>query len=262
MATIADATAAAAINTTDQFIFNRSGTDYRVAAENILTFNALDYVLVLKPGNTNTIRHAGMIAGANPILRVHGTRSSVLTLNDTIRLLLSMSNAGNTPIDYAAIECAVDAFNGGGRLGFYTQVASGALTERMRIDNAGVVRVMNLAGTGNRAVYSDASVKLTNTASDARLKASIESITPAEALTIANALQPVRYNWRDQEARGEGREMGLIAQDVQAVAPEVVGENSDGMLSLDYAKLVAVLAGAVQALTARVQALEAGRANP
>ena len=58
MATIADATAAAAINTTDQFIFNRSGTDYRVAAENILTFNALDYVLVLKPGNTNTIRHA------------------------------------------------------------------------------------------------------------------------------------------------------------------------------------------------------------
>jgi len=257
MATIADATAAAAINTTDQFIFNRSGTDYRVAAENILTFNALDYTVVLKPGNTNTIRHAGMIAGQNPIVRIHGTRSSGLTLNDTIRLLLSMSNAGNSPIDYAALECAVDAFNGGGRLGFYTQVASGALTERMRIDNAGVVRVMNLAGTGNRAVYSDASGNLTNTASDERLKKNIKAIATDEALEIVGALRPVRYNWRAAVGAGEQREMGLIAQEVQAVAPEVVGANNDGMLSLDYAKLTTVLIGAVQALTAQVAELQA-----
>ena len=133
---------------------------------------------------------------------------------------------------------------------------------RLSISTGGVVMVNNLAGTGTRAVYSDATGNLTNTASDARLKDSIESITPAEALTIANALQPVRYNWRDQDERGEQREIGLIAQDVQTVAPEVVGENNDGMLSLDYAKLVSVLAGAVQALTARVQALEAGRSNP
>ena len=257
MATIADATAAATINTTDQFIFNRNGTDYRVAAENLLTFNALDYALILKPGNTNTIRHAGMIAGQNPILRIHGTRTGGLTLNDTIRLLLSMSNSGNDPIDYAAIECAVDAFNGGGRLAFYTKVANGALAERLQINNIGVVRVINLAGTGNRAVYSDATGNLTNTASDERLKKNIKEIGADEALAIVRELRPVRYNWRAGVGFGDEREMGLIAQEVQAVAPEVVGENNDGMLSLDYARLTAVLVGAVQALTAQVAGLEA-----
>lgn len=258
MATIADATLATSIADTDLFVIHRPGTttDYRVPAQHVLTFSALDYVILLKAGSTNTIRHAGMIAGANPIIRIHGTRSSGLTVNDTIRVLMSMSNAGNSPIDYAAIEAGVDGFNGAGRLSFYTQVASGSLTERVRINSTGGVSVATLAGTGTRSVYSDASGYLTNTSSDARLKTDVEPIAPEEALDIVTALEPVRYNWRDQAARGEQREIGLIAQQVQAVAPEVVGENDDGMLSLDYARLAALLAGAVQAQAAQIDRLE------
>jgi hypothetical protein len=127
---------------------------------------------------------------------------------------------------------------------------------RLSVNTAGVVMINNLAGSSNRAVYSDPNGNLTNTASDERLKTDIEAITPDEALGIVEALTPVRYNWRDTDERGTQREMGLIAQQVEAVAPEVIGANEDGMLSLDYAKLVSVLAGAVQALSARVAELE------
>ena len=253
MAAITDLAAASSVASGDQLVVNQSGTDRRADVANFLYYS--DLVVPLKTSGTNTLRHAGMIAGANPIIRIHGTRSSGLTVNDTIRLLLGMSNAGNASIDYAAIEAGVDGFNGAGRLSFYTQVASGSLTERVRINSTGGVSVATLAGTGTRAVYSDASGYLTNTSSDERLKQDVEAIDPDEALDIVRALEPVRYNWIDQEARGAQREIGLLAQQVQPHAPEVVGENADGTLSLDYARLVAVLAGAVQAQAAQIDEL-------
>ncbi len=205
----------------------------------------------------SALRYDAMInSGANSHTTLHGFRLSGLTLNDTIRLNFAMSISGNSPTTYAIVEAAVDAYNGGGRLVFYTGAANGGPTERGRIDSTGRFGLDTLAGSGTRAVYSDASGYLTNTASDERLKTDIEPMSPAEALAIVEALEPVRYNWRDPDARGAQREMGLIAQQVEPSAPEVVGANADGMLSLDYAKLVAPLIGAAQALAAEVRALK------
>ena len=70
----------------------------------------------------------------------------------------------------------------------------------------------------------------------------------------------MRYNWRDTEARGAQRELGLIAQEVAPVVPEVVTvADHDGMMGIDYPKLTALLIGAVQELAARVATLEATR---
>ncbi len=103
-----------------------------------------------------------------------------------------------------------------------------------------------LAGTGNRAVYSDAVGTLTNTASDESLKENIAPLT--YGLNEVLALAPVFYNWKDTERMGSQKEIGLIAQQVQTVIPEVIGENFDGTLSLDYPKLVAVLINAIKEL--------------
>jgi hypothetical protein len=75
---------------------------------------------------------------------------------------------------------------------------------------------------------------------------------------IVSALRPVRFNWIDTARFGYQREVGLIAQEVQAVLPEVVGTNNDGTLTVDYPKIVSVLISAVQSLQQRVAALEAG----
>jgi len=127
--------------------------------------------------------------------------------------------------------------------------------------NDGYVVVSSLSGSGNRAVYSDASGGLTNSSSDRNLKEDDREIS--QGLPEVLAMRPVNFKWIDEDRFGKQRELGFIAQEMQELVPEVIGENSDGSLSLDYPKLVPVLVKAIQeqqaiitALTARVEALE------
>lgn len=131
---------------------------------------------------------------------------------------------------------------------------------RLSISPLGYIGIPTLAGSGNRAVYSDPDGYLTNSSSDARLKTDVVPITADEALRLVGELVPVRYNWIDHARRGAQREIGLVAQEVGAHVPEVIGVNADETLSIDYAKLTALLIGAVQELTSRVAALEAAQA--
>ena len=129
----------------------------------------------------------------------------------------------------------------------------------------GSAKISTLSGSGTRAVYSDSTGVLTNTSSDARMKQDVEILS--YGLQHILLLRPVSFNWCTkyeedgeiinlQDDLGTQREIGLIAQEVQDVIPEVIGMNEDETLSLDYPKLVAVLINAVKELTARVDALE------
>ena len=111
-----------------------------------------------------------------------------------------------------------------------------------------------LAGTGNRAVYSDATGWLTNTSSDASLKTAVEALP--YGLDAVLAMRPVRFEWLQPAILGDQKEIGFIAQEIEAIIPEVVGINYDGMKSLDYPKLTAVLCRAIQELSAQVEALK------
>jgi trimeric autotransporter adhesin len=107
---------------------------------------------------------------------------------------------------------------------------------------------------------------IVNGPSDRRLK---ENIAPLEgSLDKVLALQGVSYNLI---ANPNMREIGLIAQDVQPIVPEIVQVYNaatdpeatpqappEPMLALDYPKLVALLIEAVKTLAARVEVLENG----
>jgi hypothetical protein len=77
--------------------------------------------------------------------------------------------------------------------------------------------------------------------SDARLKSDIVQIS--DALSKVQALTGVTYCMDGQPAR----QMGLIAQEVQAVAPEAVTE-TEGVLRLAYGNLVGLLVEAIKDL--------------
>jgi hypothetical protein len=77
--------------------------------------------------------------------------------------------------------------------------------------------------------------------SDARLKSNVAVI--GDALTKVQALTGVTFTM----AGSDGRQMGLIAQDVQAVAPEAVVE-AEGILRLAYGNLVGLLIEAIKDL--------------
>ncbi|WP_438284082.1 tail fiber domain-containing protein [Pseudomonas alabamensis] len=69
-------------------------------------------------------------------------------------------------------------------------------------------------------------------------------------------LKGVQFNWKDS-----GRQdIGLIAQDVQKVYPQVVHEKQ-GLLTVDYQKLVAPLIESVRELNARIEVLEKAQAK-
>jgi len=71
--------------------------------------------------------------------------------------------------------------------------------------------------------------------SDERLK---ENIYPIDnALSRLSSIEGVYFDWK----KGGERQVGVIAQQVQKVLPEVVSEDKDSYLSVDYTKLVPLL---------------------
>ena len=66
-------------------------------------------------------------------------------------------------------------------------------------------------------------------------------------------LRGVQYERRDSGMR----EIGLISQEVEGVFPELVQQDAQGLGSVAYTRLTAVLVEAVKSLNAEVEALRA-----
>ena len=82
------------------------------------------------------------------------------------------------------------------------------------------------------------------------------------ALDKVKALTGYTFDWKDGERKKrDGRQVGLIAQDVEKVVPEAIIRNrTDGMLGLNYDSLVGVLVEAVKELDGRLVAEAEARA--
>lgn len=92
--------------------------------------------------------------------------------------------------------------------------------------------------------------------SDRRLKRDIAPLGPMLGRVLQ--LQGVHYRWIDEKI-SSGLQIGLIAQDVEAVFPELVSATHEGTKGIDYARLVAPLIEAVKELAAEVEALKLAR---
>jgi hypothetical protein len=94
--------------------------------------------------------------------------------------------------------------------------------------------------------------------SDLRLKTDLQGID--DALGKVLRLRGVSFRWRRDENpdRGlpEGRHYGLVAQEVETVLPEVVGNGPDGEKALAYSELIPVLVEAVKELKAENEVLK------
>jgi hypothetical protein len=86
--------------------------------------------------------------------------------------------------------------------------------------------------------------------SDIRLKTDIAKIT--DALAKVNQLNGYTYTRIDTGAR----QTGVIAQELQKVLPEAVGDDGE-TLSVAYGNMMGLMIEAVKELTARIEVLEA-----
>jgi hypothetical protein len=118
---------------------------------------------------------------------------------------------------------------------------------------------MRLEDDGDLHVDGDV-IAFSTTVSDARLKDDVQTIE--NATEKVNQLRGVSYTWNEGSRKGQ-REIGVIAQEVEEVVPEVVHEKKlpfvgdETYKTVDYEKLVALLIESNKELTARVEQLEA-----
>jgi hypothetical protein len=128
--------------------------------------------------------------------------------------------------------------------------------ERMRITSGGVITIANLAGTGSRAVLADASGNLSAPISDISVKENIKPI--GYGLNEILQMNPVWFDFIEEYKNyGEGRQNGMIAQEVAEVIPEAVFVTpSTGKMGINYDQLHGVYIKAIQELKLEIEQLK------
>jgi alpha-tubulin suppressor-like RCC1 family protein len=113
----------------------------------------------------------------------------------------------------------------------------GELGNSSTTDSTTPVAVSGLSGVVTTA-YSGGD------SSDIRLK---ENIIPVKDMTSAiTALEPVEYHWKDRSKRGNAKEMGFIAQEVEQLFPEAVSQDLSGYKYIHYDRLIVPLIDVVK----------------
>lgn len=107
----------------------------------------------------------------------------------------------------------------------------------------------NVSGT---SIYASANIVAY---SDARSKTNV--VTIGNALDKVSAIRGVTYN-KVEDPDGI-RYMGVIAQELQDVLPEVVAEGEDGKLAVAYGNITGVLIEAIKELKAEIEELKANK---
>jgi hypothetical protein len=153
------------------------------------------------------------------------------------------SIAGGLLVDTTTL--VVDATND--RVGIGT-ASPGQLLHVSRADDGIVARFTDSNGSCD--------VDPTNTAlicaSDLRLKENISTLEGALAKVLQ--LRGVNYNWVNAE--NDSNHVGFIAQEVEALYPELVSTNEDGYKSLNYAGFTPILLQAIRELKTEKDGME------
>ncbi|WP_316820731.1 tail fiber domain-containing protein [Pedobacter gandavensis] len=92
------------------------------------------------------------------------------------------------------------------------------------------------------------------TPSDRRLKDHIETLS--STLQKIDQIRGVRFVYKDQNKYATGPKIGVIAQELQKVYPEMVTEGKDGFLKVDYTQLTGILIQAVKEQQKEIEELK------
>lgn len=113
--------------------------------------------------------------------------------------------------------------------------------------------------------FNSIQVKSVYNQSDARDKTNIQTLN--QGLNLISQLRPVRYDFKNKDAEssakfrlgGEGKEIGLLAQDVEQVLPDIVLTDPDGKKLINYTALIPILIDAVKELRTELEELKASK---
>ena len=212
-------------------------------------------------GDGSQLTGVAPIAGTN--IDVTGTTVSV---TDDITIAGTITAATGTFV-YQIFESSSTIITSGsnvfGNDANDIQQITGSLTQSGSMDVVGQISASGVGlfsglGVGTAASSSVGAILATNdivafASSDERLKENVVLIEGA--LDKVKAMRGVEFDWiANLEIHpNEGHDLGVIAQEVEAVLPVLVQTRENGYKAVKYDKMVAVLIEAVKELSIKVE---------
>jgi len=227
------------LNTTDTFTGDLTVTGTLTSTE--LVTNIVSSSITLTTGSN--------IFGDQLIDTHEFTGSVTITSSLDVDGILSLPNITNvsqslaSAVAGAGIQNIVEDTSPelGGKLALNGEHFSGSLVHTGSAHFSGSV-------TASGELYVDGLISASGdiiafATSDERLK---DNITPIEgALDKINQIGGYEFDW-NSDSEHSGHDVGVIAQEIEAVLPEVVAHRKNGYLAVRYEKIVALLINAIK----------------
>mgnify|MGYP005990739263 FL=1 len=162
------------------------------------------------------------------VFAVDGTNGRLFTVTDELSgSLFSANTIAGLPV--------IEAFSD-------YKVTLGPYSSQTTVDSSGNLSVSGeIRATGDVIAYYS---------SDERFKDNIQPIQ--DSLYKISKIGGYEYDWNDKQSTYEGHDVGVIAQEIHKVLPEVVTEREDGYLAVKYEKVVPLLIESIKELKQEV----------
>ena len=231
-------------------------TDFSASFQNLI-------VKVVNDGG-NKYQIDGVTAPKLTLQKGHTYRFDMSDNSNSNHPLLFRNRAGNTsysdgvhqngspgnPGAYTQIHVKQDAPN---QLRYYCTVHGNGMGNTVNIQSAyNTIIEDNLVVSGSLNVTGDITAYST---SDERLKTNVTPIL--DSLNKIGEIQGYEYDWIENEYHNNtGHDIGVIAQEIEKIAPEAVSTRDNGYKAVKYEKLVPILIQAIKELNEKVNKLE------
>ncbi|MDA9050978.1 tail fiber domain-containing protein [bacterium] len=219
-------------------------------------------IIQIDAGNDRIRTFTGNATYIDLVWPTIASTSKTITFPDATGTIALTSNipSGNTIIDWTTDQGSTNIHSGNYTNTTYTRSDfinqdvnnnSNVHFEGLMVGQTSGATANTIRCTGDVVAYYS---------SDEQFKDNI--VTLEGALDKVKAIRGVRFDWNDKQDVYEGHDIGVIAQEVEAVLPELVHEREhNNSKAVDYVKLTAVLIEAVKELSAKVDELETKTCN-
>jgi hypothetical protein len=242
-----------------------------LSAPSVSATNISGTVATLNSLGTGNINASGVVTAAG--VSATSNLTSVTTLYASGNIGIGTSTNSNYRLNIAAgtasygivvnssvaggVGVRSDLAASTGTSGYFTASSTGAAAVLGSDTGSGYYCYL---GTGSYSLQCNGP---TGGISDGRLKKDVVTLDSREGLAAIMQLRPVTYRWKDERKNHQGdphyREMGFIAQDVEKVLPDLVGETAQPsatadplvkgkIKALEYDRMVAPIVKAIQEL--------------
>ena len=242
------------------FIGKESGYEHFSGSNNIYIGYRAGYdedgsnQLIIEPSGSSSPLIYGEFD--NDLLRINGTLEVVDGIVEELAIVdgtQSMKIKTNAASNYIQIDVEGTGHSADD---IYIGDISSSTNEVYMLGNVGIGT--NTPGyqlqVGNSGDGTTARANAWNTFSDRKLKRNFQKIkNPIKKL---NALNGYYYHWT-ADKKDQSRQLGVIAQEVETVLPEIVKTDKAGIKSVDYSKLTAYLIEVNKAQQTEINQLKA-----